>query len=122
MVTIKTLASGQTIQQTFTAVLRIRKALDVAVKSHDVETVRGLLHALIPYTMTEDLLRNTGLFLRVPRMRIVILIMVIILIIIIIIMIIIIMLRMISIIIFAGWVVMIMTATAIPSFFFFTVT
>ena len=48
-------------QQTLAAVSRIKKALDVAAHSHDVETVRSLLNALVPYVMTEDILRQTGM-------------------------------------------------------------
>ena len=46
------------------AIQRIKKALDVAVKGHDIETVRGLLHTLVPYVMTEEILRQTGLLYR----------------------------------------------------------
>ncbi len=49
------------VQQSSAAIGRIKKALDVAARNHDVETVRSLLNALVPYVMTEELLRQTGL-------------------------------------------------------------
>ena len=47
-------------QQALAAIGRIKKALDVAARTHDVETVRSLLSALVPFVMTEDMLRQTG--------------------------------------------------------------
>ena len=47
--------------QTVVPIGRIKKAIEHAARSHDVEAVRSLLTALAPYRMTEDLLRQTGL-------------------------------------------------------------